>query len=230
MTKAAEKAAAVRANKLEAFGKKVRSLLGHVTLANATILEAFESGTTADAFAAEVAAREPVGNAVHARKEAAVNHAEKAVRARIEKTLNELEAAGWDRNAYAPYPRYNQYGPEADAAKAKHNWVHSLTSNGSGSYRSGQPDIAQRDERGIERQVQFARETTALQYDAFICKMVKKVGPCLAAQLTGDHIWGHSFLTVMKPGGSTERWKTQQIVNYSVLGNAYYQWPSRIVK
>ena len=43
-------------------------------------------------------------------------------------------------------------------------------------------------------------------------------------------MWGYSVLTVTKEDGSVERWKTQQIMNISVLGLLFAQWPSRKMK
>ncbi len=86
------------------------------------------------------------------------------------------------------------------------------------------------DQNGIDRFISNSEQDAALQYDAFICKMVAKVGDVTDATLQGDHVWSHSILTVTLPDGSQQRWKTQQIVNYSVYGTPYLQWPSRIVK
>lgn len=242
-TKKELKAAEVLANRREAFEKKVRSLLGHVgfKLKRAEIEAAFAKADqysyseVAEAFAAEVAAREPVGAAVHALKAEAVAHAEQHARERVERTLKELAEAGWDAQAYAPYPRRMAYNdPRHEAAVAKHNFVNAITkadeSKGYQQYgREGVPYLVERDEQGIERHINMAREGAAIQYDMFICKMVAKVGEADSAVLEGDHVWGHSFLTVEKPSGR-EIWKTQQIVNYTKYGKPYYQWPSRIVK
>ena len=232
MTKAQEKAAQVLANKLEAFSRKARTLLGHVRVQDSELLAAFEAGQTADAFAATVASREPVGAAVHAVKAEAMDHAEKNVRERIAKALEELAAADWDVNACAPYPARTLPRYEMDKAKARYYFFHALITADRArpsSYRPGQPYHVIADETRIQRLVNETRAAAAAQYDGFICKMVGKIGPCESAALSGSHVWGDSFLTVTKATG-TERWKTQQIVNYSALGNAYYQWPSRKVK
>jgi len=73
------------------------------------------------------------------------------------------------------------------------------------------------------------RADAAAQYDAFVLKLVGKVGPCISATLDGNHVWGYSILTVTKTN-TTERWKTQQIVNTSKLGKLFNQWPSRRMK
>ena len=80
-----------------------------------------------------------------------------------------------------------------------------------------------------ERFVQSAMEMAAAQYDAFVDQAGGKIGKCDAASLAGSHVWGHSILTVAK-GETVERWKTQQIVNQSVLGTVFNQWPTRKLK
>ncbi len=241
-TKKELKAAEVLANRRAAFDKKVRSLLGHVgfKLKRAEVDAAFAKADqysyseVAEAFAAEVAAREPVGAAVHALKAEAVAHAEMYARERVAKVEKELAEHGGDVNAYAPYPRGMQYhDPRREGAVSLHNFVMGLTTSdpakGYQSYSTDRPYFRVMDPEGIERFVNSAREGAAIQYDMFICKMVAKVGEADSAVLEGDHVWGHSFLTVEKPSGR-EVWKTQQIVNYTKYGKPYYQWPSRIVK
>ena len=238
MTKAAEKAARVLEGKREAFARKVRSLTGHVfgRVDHAAMRAAFEAGETADAYAAQVAAREPVGAAIHPQKAEAVAYAEQEALKTVEGVRSDLEAAGWNQTEYAPYPKGNRWSnPRHDAEMSRYRLVGSLTtadpSKGYQSYGTSGPYIVVMDDAGIERFVDNARRDAALNYDAFICKMVAKVGEGVAAaELTGSHIWAHSFLHVTKADGSRETWKTQQIVNYSVYGRPYLQWPSRKVK
>jgi hypothetical protein len=245
-TKAQIKAAEVLANRRAAFEKKVRSLLGHVgfKLKRSEIDAAFAKADqysyseVAEAFAAEVASREPVGAAVHALKAEAVAHAEQQARDRVARVLKGLAEAGGDQNAYAPYPRQRGWRmtPDEEAARDKHNFVGQITkpdeSKGYQSYSTDpdRPYYRVPDEERIERFVNDHREMVAIQYDMFICKMVGKVGEVASAKLDGSHVWSYSFLDVIKPDGSGERWKTQQIVNYTKYGKPYYQWPSRIVK
>jgi hypothetical protein len=86
-----------------------------------------------------------------------------------------------------------------------------------------------RSETGIERFVVEAGENAGAQYTAFILKLELKVGKCDTATLEGDHVWGHSTLTVTK-GEQRETWITHQIINVSKLGKVFNQWPSRKVK
>ena len=241
LTKKAQKAAEVLANRREAFGKRVRSLLGHVRVPEHLINAAFAKADqysyveVADAFAAAIAAKEPVGAAIHALKVEATEHAERYARERVAKVEKELAENGGDLNAYAPYPRSRgwQMTPQEEAARDFHNFVMRLTESdpakGYQSYDTDRPYYRVMDAKSVEKFVNDAREAAAIQYDMFICKMVAKVGEAISAELDGSHVWSISYLTVEKPGGR-EIWKTQQIVNYSKYGRPYYQWPSRKLK
>jgi hypothetical protein len=233
----AQRAAEVLANRHTSFAKRVATLTGHVgeSVSVRAMRLAFESGTSADEFAAQIAAREPVGRALHTQKAEAIKAAAMDAAAVIGNVQLELEKAGWDINAAAPYPAYRElYQPDYKTKKAKHYLFGSLTENGLDGYQSsreGQPYIVKMRDEAIDRFIRQAEQGAALQYDMFICKMVKKIGAgAVDAEITGDHIWGYSFLTVTLKDGTTERWKTQQIWNYSVHGLRFPQWPSRKVK
>lgn len=237
MTKAEIKAAEVLANRKLAFAKKVRSLTGHAVPSANAILFAFEQGLTADAFAAQVAAQEPVGKAVWGAKSEAVAFAVEHAQKTIDHVADELAAHGWDINAAAPYPSRGQ--PHYDRAKNKHQLFQSLTTSDPAlCYQGGRPGepryvvLAVDNPRwGVEKFLNDTREATAAAYDAFICKLVAKVGAgVLCASLEGSHVWGYSILTVTKLDGTVERWKTQQITNYTQYGTPYLQWPTRKVK
>lgn len=252
LTKKEIRAAEVLASRRAAFEKKVRSLLGHVGGVGRNLqreleaafakVEGTEYGAAAEALAAEIAGREPVGRAIHGVKAEAVLFAEAEARKVVARVEKELAEAGWDRQAYAPYPyRLHAGTHEYDRAKAKYGLVHQLTTSAAERYRSrsmGDPDPAKMDPDMVERFVDNARRDAAHQYDAFICKMVAKVGPCEDAALSGSHVWGSSILTVTKansgdrndPDHVIERWHTQQICNQTKYGRPYLQWPSRLMK
>ena len=77
--------------------------------------------------------------------------------------------------------------------------------------------------------IDMEKRLAADQYDLFVMKMVRKIGPCKRATIKGNHIWGESFLTVSFADKADEIWKTQQIINTSKHGKRYPQWPSRII-
>lgn len=78
--------------------------------------------------------------------------------------------------------------------------------------------------------VEKARQAASDAHDAFVAKLTAKIGaPVLSASLKGSHVWDFSDLTVEIEGGR-QVWRTQMIVNCSVLGKLFNQWPSRQVK
>jgi hypothetical protein len=245
MTKAAMKAAAVREAKREAFGKRVRTLLGHMVgarLDTAALNAAFDAipvngdfGSVADAYAATVAAQEPVGRCLHGQKAEAITRARKEAEDMVARILAELEAVDWKINAVAPYPRSNMGQIAYQMARQKRSLRDMLTQSNAEHngwrIRYDHADyLVEADAKGIARFIEQNEREAALQYDMFICKMVNKVGEVTDASITGTHIWGHSVLTVTLPNGTVERWKTQQIVNQSKLGLLFNQWPSRKMK
>jgi hypothetical protein len=69
------------------------------------------------------------------------------------------------------------------------------------------------------------------QFLAFAWKLEIKVGAVTAAALeTVRGVWGESYLRVTTAAGVAQCWKTQTIVNRSVLGKLFFQFPTRIVK
>lgn len=91
------------------------------------------------------------------------------------------------------------------------------------------PEIRKIDDAKVEAFVEQAKRFAGQQYDAFVAKLVAKIGEVDDAVLNGNHVWSHSILTVRK-GETLEHWKTQQIVNVSKLGTLFNQWPTRKVK
>lgn len=245
MTKAEENRIRIEANKREAFAKRVNGLLGHAsarvskshldTAFGNAVFANVDLGPAADAFAAAIAAKEPVGRALHQQKAAAVAYAREDAQKVIDRVAKELEAAGWDINVAAPYPNSRRDGQSAYKQKrAKYGLFQSLTENAEKDvgyrYDRNAPKIVKLSDDGCARFIEQSAQDAALQYDAFICKLVSKVGEIVDASIEGDHVWGWSILTVTKADGSKENWKTQQIRNYSVYGTPYLQWPTRIVK
>jgi hypothetical protein len=239
LTKAQIEAERILENRRLAFSKRVRNLLGHVgTRTSQKLIDArffalsdaerVDYGAKADALATELAAAEPVGRALMPQKVDAVRSAAEDAQRVIDRVMADLEKHGWDINAAAPRP--STWAANYKAASAKRGLYSRLSESLDNRYRTSGPDIVKADPKGHLRFISDAEQDAALQYDAFICKMVGKVGEVTDATIEGEHVWGHSILTVTLPSGEVQRWKTQQIVNYSVYGTPYLQWPSRIVK
>lgn len=172
----------------------------------------------------------PITAAILPLKTDAIERAEKEARETIVRVLAAMEAAGWDLNVAAP--RGDSWNDPSNykAKMAKHNFYNSLTTYTEAVGRPGRPNIRKRSDDAEARFIKNSREDAALQYDMFVAKLVRKIGACETATLAGSHVWGHSILTVAKADGSVERWKTQTIINVSVHGKLFNQWPSRKVK
>lgn len=82
----------------------------------------------------------------------------------------------------------------------------------------------------VEKFIQAAKADAAAQYEAFVAKLQQKIGEVKNATLKGNHVWSYSILTVEKPDGTVEHWKTQMIINVSKLGKMFNQFPTRKVK
>lgn len=234
-TKAAIEAARIEANKEAAFAAKVQRLLGHIGQRQSaqSLTVAYKTGITADAYALSIAVQQPVGAAVHALKAQAVEAAAQAASRVIDRVMSDLEAKGWDINAAAPYLNSFNTGREAYQRAANKRSLYSRLTKSEGysySSRSTAPKIVEPCLEGQARFIAQSEQDAALQYDMFIIKLVSKVGEVTGAELNGSHVWSHSILTTITATGETVKWKTQQILNYSVLGTPYYQWPTRIVK
>lgn len=238
ITKKAQHELDVTARKREAFDRKVKALIGHIPFIGRRILaaerdEAYAAGMTADAFAAQVAIREPVGRIVHPLKAEAIESAGRYAQERADKALAALSRAGDDRNLYAPYPssRLNLDRATHQSMLGRYTFIHRITkARGTGYTRPGEPDYADRNDEGVARFIADCQEMAAIQYDEFIVKLVGKVGEVSDAVLQGSHVWSHSILTVTKPDGSLQSWKTMQIINISKLGLVFPQWPTRLMK
>ncbi len=171
-------------------------------------------------------AKGPIALAVRPLREAARERARVDANAMVERVFADLMAHDWKLEAAAPYPSYRDrqtMGREAhDTARSKHALYQSLTtSDADGRVKP----CAEK----VQRHIEVAEWMAVFSYDSFTMKLIMKVGETKAATLTGNHVWGFSELTVTLPSGDKQRWRTQQIVNCSVLGKLFNQWPTRQV-
>lgn len=161
----------------------------------------------------------------------AIERATQAFDAHVERVLAHMEACGWDLDV--AFPRANSRMSRSDymIAQGKHGFAASLTRSASNGCRSFKdPNIRYRADDRIAQARQGVQEATAASYDAFVAKLVGKVGEVESAEIDGNHVWGRSTLTVRKAAGKVERWKTQMIVNVSSLGKVFNQWPTRLAR
>lgn len=172
--------------------------------------------------------REHIEGAVAHLKDDAVARAEQEAVKVIKIVAKDLEAHGMDMNKAAPYPRQVRTGDD-ERAVSKHQLYSHLVKSVGYSYGGG-PRIVEMSDTMSARFIERAKEDAAAQYDAFVNKLIEKIGAVASAKLEGDHVWGFSYLTVTLPDGSKEVWKTQMIVNVSKLGKLFNQFPTRRMK
>jgi hypothetical protein len=182
-------------------------------------------------------AAHPVAVAVEPLRNDAMKAARDSMTAYLDKLSAKLAECGMDREIAAPFPKSGRMSRnDYLIAKARYDIVRQISKaapSPSGfyhSHRPGTPDVGVFDDVGFARLVHRAGEEASFSYTMFICKLIKKIGDCASATLDGSHVWGYSVLTATLADGTVQRWKTQQILNVSVLGKLFNQWPSRIVK
>ena len=177
----------------------------------------------------------PIAKAVEPLKADAITRAEKDARDYIVKLTAILAKHDNNLTAVAPEPGYNIGREQYQTMALRRNLFLSFTeARGERlSYharKAGEAEFRDVCPAAVERFVENAKIAAAEHYESFVGKLVGKVGAHDAATLEGNHVWGYSFLTVTLPKGEKQVWKTQQIVNCSVYGLLFNQWPSRQVK
>ena len=89
------------------------------------------------------------------------------------------------------------------------------------------PSYVTYDAGSAERHVKADVEAAAEFFDTFVSKMDAKVGDHDSAEVEGKP-WIGATVTITK-GALREVWHTQQIINRSVYGKLFNQWPTRLV-
>ena len=100
------------------------------------------------------------------------------------------------------------------------------------TYKLVCPDFRVRDDHMEAAFIQQAQKDAESAFDAYAAKMVSKIGDDVAdAKLEcKGNAWVRSTLVVTRKDGSIERWNTTMIVNFSVHGKAFNQFPTRKAK
>lgn len=152
----------------------------------------------------------------------------------IDEARAALEEHGWNINAAAPYPMQMGHGMAYHLAREKHREYWAITkedpSKGYQISNGRDPLIVVMDDAKMKKFIDLREEEAAKQYDAYVAKLVKKIGDVVWAELHGNHVWAHSILEVGLESGETQQWQTQTILNRSVYGRLFYQWPTRKLK
>lgn len=172
----------------------------------------------------------PIATAIAPQREAAVNYAADYTREQLMK-FSEQFPVGSDLNVTAPDGNSWKDGKVAYRTKRARRALARRIVNIAEKFCRCPGDaeiVTGVDLVGIERLVEESKVEAAVSFDAYVAKLTAKVGDCDAATVQGV-LWSRSVLTVTK-GATVERWNTQQIVNFSVYGKAFNQWPTRLQK
>jgi hypothetical protein len=160
-----------------------------------------------------------VADVIRPLKEDAMRHAAEQAARDCDRAIAVLEAEGW---VLPEYPHGRMGRAEYRRAIEKRNWLSSVS-------KPWAKELRAPCEEGIARVVAREREAAGFSFDAYIVKLVTKVGAVDSANVVGMFLWQGSTLTVVK-GSATEHWHTQQIINVSSLGKLFNQWPTRLLK
>ena len=169
----------------------------------------------------------PIEQAVAPLRDEAVTEARGRAERFILDLYRKLEQDGWDLNKTAPFPASTDR--EYKAKRQFRNSATQIVDSVEFISRPGAPHPVRINPAKESRFIQVACDAAASGFDAYVEKLIDKVGPVDSAELWGDRVWGESELKVKK-GDVIEYWLTQQILNFSPLGTPYNQWPTRKVK
>jgi hypothetical protein len=168
--------------------------------------------------------------AVQPIKQSSIDAAVEATHEVIANIKTKLETAGWDLNVAFPRPGINASRATYMALKAAHDYARSLVSPVKCSRKPSEPFMVTWCEEGVSRAIKNAADDAAFQYEAYVVKLIKKVGACDSAVMGYmNGVWHDSNLVVIK-GDAKEVWNTKCIVNRSVYGKVFNQFPTRLRK
>lgn len=172
----------------------------------------------------------PIIIAVAPLREAAVADAAARMTKCLERARVELEAADWDVSELAPRPHTWMSREEYKRTQARRDFFAALTEYADGALTLHDRNRRVWSDKGAAGLLKQAEEAAVASYDAYVAKLVAKVGEATAAELSpasDGNLWEYSILRVVGTDGVERRWKTQRIVNWSGLGKMFFQWPTR---
>lgn len=138
----------------------------------------------------------------------------------VEAVLKNIAKYDWNLSKYSPNSSRSVEG------KIRMNLARSLTTPVKSSRTMREDEIVKRNPAGEKRFIDNAVKMAEDNFDAFVAKMVLKVGPVIDAKMTGT-IWTNCNLTVTTDKGETEVWTTKAILNFSKYGKMFNQFPTR---
>jgi hypothetical protein len=153
-----------------------------------------------------------------------------AIHQQVAFIADKLAKANWDLEVAYPYPSSNSprsmYFPVLEARRWATRWV----THRKCARSPWEPNFVDlRSEAEVKERIdRLAREQAAKEFDSYVRKLAGKIGGLVINASVSGSLWEHSLLTVETPEGR-QVWKTQCIMNCSVLGKLFHQWPTRRV-
>jgi hypothetical protein len=167
---------------------------------------------------------------------------EKHLVAQYRRTVEKLAADGWDARISFGYPDGNMSRANYEAQKDAYNYVNAITvrdDSKGGGYGMRDPRFVKLKHSETEMMAKLAAKAAQMAKDAleaFTWKLSGKVQSELAA---GDAVsaatyagvknpWNDSFIHISTTAGGAQCWKTKMILNFSVYGKPFNQWPTTL--
>ena len=166
----------------------------------------------------------------------AMDRAEEFIRIRIEDTLRKIEEDGGNINARFQFPSAQQFRTREAYKKqeGKYRFARRITKidTTNEDYAAwGKSSHYIRNEEGINSLIEEVREMARQSFKAYVEKLAYKIGEGISeASVDSRNVWTDSNLTIKRTDGATEVWNTKIITNYSSLGLAFNQFPTRKMK
>lgn len=154
--------------------------------------------------------------------------------AQMDWVLTQLAEDGWDAQKRFAYPESSMGRERYRQAVARYNLCRELTvcANAKGYRSHNDPEPrAERPDNLVRIAAQAAKLAKAA-LESYCHKLAAKIDetgicPAKIEYVGGSNVWGYSHIVV---NGGEQRWRTKMIVNVSVYGKPFNQWPTRLVK
>jgi hypothetical protein len=165
------------------------------------------------------------------------------LRADVERVVQHLIDAEWDAHKAAPYPHSRMSGLDYHIALKLYKDVRSWSAvpplaegqlfHKSRGMNDPEPRAPLDGIEIVERLRKEADKITKSDFDSYANKLAAKVAgkstsPVMYATVVGQ-LWLSSTLNVEMLDGGKQSWNTQMILNRSVHGKLFNQWPTRFI-
>jgi hypothetical protein len=175
-------------------------------------------------------ANSPITQLIAPIRAKAMDMAEARMVEQVKLAKSKFEEHGWDLLKIAPDPHGRMSRKQYSLAQAKQNFYSGFVEFKSNAFSKNER-LCVWDDARVERVIAQTRELAGFEFDAYVIKLNEKVGAHTAAVLVDTNgLWNDSTIDVTLASGKVERWNTKTIINVSVLGKMFNQFPTRLVK